>query len=106
VSLPERGEVWLADLGFAAKVRPVLVVSVPFADCDYALIQVIPHTTQRRGARFEIELPVHFLEAGVFNVQGMLAVPSVKFVRRLGSLSSAQMVEIEATVKRWLGLAE
>jgi hypothetical protein len=22
---PERGEVWLADLGFAAKVRPVLV---------------------------------------------------------------------------------
>ena len=48
MSLPERGEVWLADLGFAAKVRPVLIVSVPYADTDYALIQVIPHTTQAR----------------------------------------------------------
>ncbi len=28
MNLPERGEVWLADLGLAAKVRPVLVVSV------------------------------------------------------------------------------
>lgn len=28
---PERGEVWLADLGLATKTRPVLVVSVPFA---------------------------------------------------------------------------
>lgn len=106
MSLPKRGEVWLADLGFAAKVRPVLVMSVPFADSDYALIQVVPHTTQRRGARFKIELPVRFLEAGAFNVQGMLAVPAVKFLRRLGSLSSAEMLEVEATIKRWLGLAE
>ncbi len=41
---PERGEVWLADLGLAAKVRPVLVVSVPFTDRDFALIQVVPHS--------------------------------------------------------------
>jgi len=27
--LPNRGEVWLADLGIAAKVRPGLVLSVP-----------------------------------------------------------------------------
>jgi mRNA-degrading endonuclease toxin of MazEF toxin-antitoxin module len=54
VSTPERGEVWLADLGFAAKVRPALVVSVPFADRDYALIEAVPHTTQKRGEQFEI----------------------------------------------------
>lgn len=102
--LPERGEVWLADLGFAAKVRPVLVVSVPFTDSDYALIQVAPHTTQRRGAQFEIQLPVPFLEPGAFNIQGMLAVPSAKFLRRLGMLPPAQMVEIEAVIKRWLDL--
>jgi mRNA interferase MazF len=56
VASPERGEVWLADLGLAAKVRPVLVVSVPFDDRNYALIQVIPHTTQPRGAQFEVRL--------------------------------------------------
>ena len=105
MSLPERGEVWLADLGFAAKVRPVLVVSVPFADRDYALIQVVPHTAHPRGAQFEVPLPVRFLETGAFNVQGMLAVPAVKFLRRLGTLAPAQMSEVEAMIERWLGLA-
>jgi len=105
VSAPERGEIWLADLGFAAKTRPVLVVSVPFAARDYALIQVVPHTTQARGAQFEVEIPARFLQAGVFNVQGMLAVPAAKFLRRLGALSPAQMDEIETVVTRWLGLA-
>jgi mRNA interferase MazF len=102
---PERGEVWLADLGVAAKVRPVLVVSVPFADRDYALIQVVPHTTQPRDAQFEVRLPVRFLKAGAFNVQGMLAVPSVKFLRRLGTLPPSQMSEVDVTIKRWLGLS-
>ncbi len=105
MGLPERGEVWLADLGFAAKIRPVLVVSVPLADSDYALIQVVPHTTQRRGALFEVQLLIHFLEPGVFNVQGMLAVPSAKFMRRMGTLPPAQMVEIDFAIKRWLGFA-
>ena len=104
MSLPERGEVWLADLGLAAKVRPVLVVNVPYADRDYALAQVVPHTTQPRGAQFEVRLAVRFLETGAFNVQGMLAVPAAKFLRRLGTLPPAQMGEIEAMMKRWLGL--
>jgi mRNA interferase MazF len=104
MNLPERGEVWLADLGFAAKVRPVLVVSVPHADRDYALIQVIPHTTQPRGAQFEVQLPIAFLQSGAFNVQGMLAVPSAKFIKRLGTLAPAQMDRIEAMMKQWLGL--
>jgi len=104
VSSPKRGEVWLADLGFAAKVRPVLVVSVPIADRDYALIEVVPHTTQRRGAQFEVELSVPFLAAGVFNVQGMLAVPAAKFLRRLGGMSGEEMSRVESMMKQWLGL--
>jgi len=105
MALPERGEVWLADLGFAAKVRPVLVMSVPFGDRDYALLQVIPHTTQPRGAQFEVRLPVRFLEPGAFNAQGMLAVPAAKFLRRLGTLSPTEVREIETMIMRWLGLA-
>lgn len=105
MGLPNRGEVWLADLGMAAKVRPVLVVSVSFSDRDYALLQVVPHTTRPRGAQFEVKLPVRFLEAGAFNVQGMLAVPSAKFLRLLGTLSSSHMQQVEAMMKFWLGLA-
>jgi mRNA interferase MazF len=85
-------------------VRPVLVVSVPHTDRDYALIQVIPHTTQPRGAQFEVQLPIAFLQSGVFKVQGLLAVPSAKFLRRLGILAPAQTDKIEAMMKQWLGL--
>ena len=40
---PTRGEVWLFDLGMAAKTRPVLVVSVAYGDTDRAIVTVVPH---------------------------------------------------------------
>ena len=39
---PQRGEVWLVDLGMAAKVRPALVMSIPAADVDRALVTIVP----------------------------------------------------------------
>jgi mRNA interferase MazF len=54
---PTRGEVWLFDLGMAAKTRPVLVVSVAYGDADRAVVTVVPYTTQLRGSPFE--MPVH-----------------------------------------------
>src|SRR2546430_10817615 len=50
---PRRGEVWLFDCGMVAKVRPVLVLSVPFTDTDRALAIVVFHTTTLRGSQFE-----------------------------------------------------
>lgn len=38
MNAPRRGEVWLVDLGMVAKVRPALVISVPAADTDRALV--------------------------------------------------------------------
>lgn len=96
MSGPNRGEVWQADLGMAAKVRPVLVVSVPITERDYALVQVIPHTTQKRGASFEVDIQLPFLQPGVFNLQGMLAVPLSRFVKKLGVLNQEQMAVVEA----------
>ena len=101
--MPKRGEIWLADLGFAAKTRPILVLSVPFSDSDYALITVIPHTTNIRRSDLQVQLSVSGLRPGAFNVQGLTAIPPSKFIRRLGTLQSAQMKLIEDTVKKWLG---
>ena len=42
---PRRGEVWMVDLGMAAKVRPCLVISIETADQDRALATLVPHTT-------------------------------------------------------------
>jgi mRNA interferase MazF len=37
----DRGEVWLIDLGYVAKTRPSLVLSIPLLDSDRALVTVI-----------------------------------------------------------------
>jgi mRNA interferase MazF len=52
VKPPHRGEVWLVDLGLAAKIRPCLVLSVPAAEADRSLVTVVPHTTSLRGTRY------------------------------------------------------
>ncbi|WGV25605.1 type II toxin-antitoxin system PemK/MazF family toxin [Halotia branconii] len=59
---PLRGEVWLVDLGYVAKVRPCLIISVPILDQDRALFTLILHTTSPRGSRFEVQVKVNFLQ--------------------------------------------
>jgi mRNA interferase MazF len=51
MSSPDRGEVWLIDLGYVAKTRPCLVLSVPVLGRDRALVTVIPHTTSPNRAQ-------------------------------------------------------
>ena len=101
---PQRGEVWLADLGMVAKTRPCLIFSIPLLDEDRALVGIVPHTTQPRGTRFEVAIPARFLKSGAFDIQGLQPVPSAKFERRLGTLTAEQMQLIEDTVRRWLAL--
>jgi mRNA interferase MazF len=68
---PNRGEVWLVDLGYAAKVRPCLVVSISAEDEDRALTTLIPHTTSLRNSRFEVKMKVRFLREGGFDAQNL-----------------------------------
>jgi mRNA interferase MazF len=99
-----RGEVWLADLGMAAKVRPCLVLSVLSELNDRALITLVPHTTSVRGTRFEIALPKRFLKEGAFDAQGLVTVAPPRLVRKLGELQPAELQLVEEVVRRWLGL--
>ena len=101
---PQRGEVWLIDLGFAAKTRPALVLSIEIEDADRALVAIVPHTTSPRGSRFEVPLAVKFLDVGVFDCQNLQSASLAKCLRKLGSVEAVQVTTIEATVKRWLGL--
>ena len=101
---PQRGEVWLVDLGMAAKVRPCLVISVPVAETERALTTLVPHTTSLRGSRFECSIPLSFLKAGAFDAQGLVTVPHAKLLRRLGVLNAQQLAQLESVVRAWLGL--
>jgi mRNA interferase MazF len=101
---PLRGEVWIVDLGMVAKTRPCLVLSIPLLDADRALVTIVPHTTQTRGTRFEVNAPAHFLKMGAFDLQELQPVPLAKFIRRVGALTTDQMQDIEDAVCEWLGL--
>ena len=100
----DRGEVWLADLGIAAKTRPGLVMSVPLDPQDRVLVTLIPHTTSVQGTRFEVVIAKKFLMPGAFDVQGLATVATARLLRKLGELQPAEMVLVEEAVKRWLGL--
>lgn len=104
MNAPPRGDVWLVDLGMAAKVRPALVLSVPASDADRALVSLVPHTTSVRGTGYEVGMTIPFLKPGAFDAQGIVSVPLLKLIRRLGRLTPGQLTQVEAVVSRWLGL--
>jgi mRNA interferase MazF len=99
-----RGEVWIVDLGMVAKIRSCLVLSIPSDDeNDRVLTTIVPHTTSTRQSRFEIIVRTPFLKEGAFDTQNILTIPSVKLVRRLGTLNADQLSDVEHSVKHWLG---
>lgn len=97
---PRPGEVWMADLGFAAKFRPVVIVSRQDPEPPRGLIIYVPLTTQDRGSLYEVRLPkTRFLEKGsVASVQGIASLPTVRLGRRLGLLSAETMSEIKKAI--------
>jgi mRNA interferase MazF len=103
---PKRGEVWLFDCGMAEKVRPVLILSVPFGEQDRVLVTVVFHTTSRRGSDYEIVVPVPFLKEGAFAAQSLATYPVTRGIRKLGTLTPDQLAIVESAVFRWLGKAD
>ena len=99
-----RREVWLTDLGMAAKVRPCLIVSIPATLDDRALVRLVPHTTAIRNSRFEVPLNIRLLKPGAFDVQNIVTVPHVKLIRKLGELTEQEMAKISDRLKFWLQL--
>ncbi len=91
------------DLGMAAKVRPVLVISVPYGDRERALITIVPHTTSLRGSTYEIRVDAPFLKAGAFLTQNVATYPNARAIRKLGSLTSNQFDVVFPGLMRWLG---
>ena len=94
---PQPGEIWLADLGLAAKTRPVVIVSRQDPDPPRALVLYVPLTTQRRDSLYEVPLPrLPFLDReSVANVQGLGSLPIVRLERRIGRLSEEIMERLK-----------
>ena len=96
----KQGEVWLADLGIAAKTRPVVIVSRYDANPPRVLVIYVPLTTQYRNSEYEVVLPnLKFLnQSSVANVQGIASIPTARLERKLGDLPSDVMVQIKQAI--------
>ena len=103
---PAPGEVWLADLGLAAKARPVVIVSRKDENPPRALVTYVPLTTQSRGSQYEVEMPkLHFLREESFaNVQGIGSIATARLEKRLGRVSDETLGEIRQALKFGLDL--
>ena len=97
---PRPGEVWLADLGLAAKTRPVVIVSRDDPDPPRALVLYVPLTTQNRQSSYEVALPsIDFLDRNsVANVQGLGSLPKARLERKLGRIPNDVMTKIKRTL--------
>lgn len=87
---PRQGEIWLADLGLAAKIRPIIVISRNDENPPRHLYVYLPLTTQDRGSSYEVSLghyPV-LRDESVVNVQGIGSLPRPRLIRKLGELTS------------------
>jgi mRNA interferase MazF len=96
----KQGEVWLADLGIAAKTRPVVIVSRYDANPPRVLVIYVPLTTQYRNSEYEVVLPnLKFLnQSSVANIQGIGSIPTVRLERKLGELPSEVMLQIKKAI--------
>ena len=94
---PQPGEIWLADLGLAAKTRPVIIVSRRDPDPPRSLVLYVPLTTQRRDSPYEVPLPrLPFLDReSVANVQGLGSLPTVRLERKIGKLPNNVMERLK-----------
>jgi mRNA interferase MazF len=99
------GDIWMVDLGMAAKVRPCLVLTPRPSDDDLDVFTLVAHTTAVRGSHWEISIPKPFLaNEGVFDVQRLVTVASLKLERKLGELAPAEMDKVLDLLAERLGI--
>jgi mRNA interferase MazF len=103
---PKPGEIYLVDLGMAAKVRPAVVVSRHDPDSPRALALLVPLTTEYRDSAYEVPLgKLRFLAKESWaNTQGTMSVGHERLLRPLGSVTTAQLAQIRAALRYALDL--
>lgn len=100
------GDLRRNDKVIAAKVRPCLILTRQPRNDELDVFTVIAHTTSPRGSHWEIPVAKHFLkDQGVFDVQRIATVASVKLEHKLGDLTSAVLDNILDMLAERLGIS-
>jgi mRNA interferase MazF len=99
-----QGEIWMVDMGMAAKVRPCLLLTNFPADDELALITVLPHTTSVRGNRWELSIPKPFLKEGTFHFQQIQSVSVARLMRKLGVMTNDEWHQVQHKIEMLFSL--
>ena len=99
---PKVGEVYMLDLGFEGKVRPIVIMSREDPAAPRALSLFVPLTKESRGSQYEVAMPrVPWLKLQSYaNVQGIGAVGHHELTDRRGRFEAAVVSKIQDAI-RW-----
>ncbi len=99
---PKVGEVFMLDLGYEGKVRPVVILSREDANAPRALALFVPLTAENRGSRYEVPMPrVPWLRLqGVANVQAIGSAGFHELTDKRGRFEAAVIAKIKDAI-RW-----
>jgi mRNA interferase MazF len=100
----KRGEIWMIDLGLAAKARPCLILSIECRDDERAVVTYVPRTTSQRGGRFEVVHTAPRFMPGAFDAQNINTVPIVRLMHRMTTIDAHTLEQVEAALSTWLDL--
>jgi mRNA interferase MazF len=99
---PKVGEVYMLDLGYEGKVRPVVIMSREDPEAPRALSLFVPLTKESHGSRYEVTMPrVPWLRLQSYaNAQGIGAVGHHELKGRRGRFEPAVVARIKDAI-RW-----
>jgi mRNA interferase MazF len=101
----EPGEVWMADMGIAGKVRPVLILTPTPSDDELVLLTVVQHTTAEREENpWQVYIRKSWLNEGVFHVQRVDTIAPARLMRRLGMLTTGELNLVKERLRERLAL--
>lgn len=103
---PQRGEIWIADMGMAVKTRPVLVLYYPSSDSARALAIVAPLTSQIRGLSGEVDIThIKWLpKPSAINMQGLASIDKNSLTQKIGVLVASDYEAAKAELRALLNL--
>ena len=99
---PKVGEVYMLDLGYQGKVRPIVIMSREDPSAPRALSVFVPLTSESRGSKYEVPMPrVPWLKLQSYaNCQAMSAVAHHELKDRRGKFDAATIARIKDAI-RW-----
>ena len=99
---PKVGEVYMLDLDYQGKLRPVVILSREDAQAPRALSLFVPLTKESHGSRYEVTMPrVPWLKLQSYaNVQAMGAAGHHELMDRRGRFDATVVAQIKDAI-RW-----